>query len=56
MEDILDKTLDIVRRVDDASQEETPSMNGGGVRLFRRAPPGILFDHTGKKNNLKQVI
>lgn len=46
LEDILDKTLDIVRDIDDASQEDTPSMNGGGVRLFRRAPPGIVFDHT----------
>lgn len=56
MEDILDKTIEIVRDIDHASQE-APSVNGGGIRLFKRAPLGIVFDHTGKrKENLKQVI
>ncbi|MCD9559677.1 hypothetical protein HAX54_017838 [Datura stramonium] len=45
LEDMLDKTIEIVKDVDHASQEE-PSDNGGGIRLFKRAPPGIVFDHT----------
>ncbi|XP_059293953.1 uncharacterized protein LOC132047075 [Lycium ferocissimum] len=45
LEDMLDKTIEIVRDTDHASQEE-PSVNGGGIRLFKRAPPGIVFDHT----------
>ncbi|KAF3613841.1 putative 50S ribosomal protein L12, chloroplastic-like [Capsicum annuum] len=46
LEDMLDKSIEIVREVDHASQEDTPSTNGGGIRLFKRAPPGIVFDHT----------
>ncbi|XP_009617998.1 uncharacterized protein [Nicotiana tomentosiformis] len=45
LEDILDKTIEIVRDIDHASQE-APSVNGGGIRLFKRAPLGIVFDHT----------
>ncbi|CAN4079778.1 unnamed protein product [Withania somnifera] len=43
LEDILDKTIEIVKDVNHASQEDTPSVNGG-VRLFKRAPPGIVFE------------
>ncbi|KAJ8545992.1 hypothetical protein K7X08_018575 [Anisodus acutangulus] len=45
LEDMLDKSIEIVRDIDHASQEE-PSVNGGGIRLFKRAPPGIVFDNT----------
>lgn len=46
LEDILDQRIEIVRDIDDAFQEDAPSVNGGGIRLFKRAPTGIVFDNT----------
>ncbi|OIT34183.1 PREDICTED: uncharacterized protein LOC109245007 [Nicotiana attenuata] len=48
LEDILDKTIEIVRDNDRGASQEAPSTNGGGIRLFKRAPLGIVFDHTDK--------
>ncbi|CAM8989387.1 unnamed protein product [Rhodiola kirilowii] len=64
LEGILEKTLDIVEnsvekvdeRIDDG---EEVTANGGGIRLFKHAPPGVVFDHIDelrgptKRPNLK---
>lgn len=26
--------------------------DGGSIRLFKKAPPGIVFDHSGEENSL----
>ncbi|KAJ7952755.1 Ribose-5-phosphate isomerase A [Quillaja saponaria] len=44
LDDILEKTLDIVKDPTNALNED-PKMNEGGIRLFKNAPPGIVFDH-----------
>lgn len=28
--------------------EKDPETDEGGIRLFKHAPPGIVFDHIGK--------
>ena len=50
LDEILEKTTEIVR-------DPIPILDGdhktdeGGVRLFKNAPPGIVFDHIGKLLN-----
>ncbi|KAJ9564266.1 hypothetical protein OSB04_000232 [Centaurea solstitialis] len=45
LDDLLEKSLEVVRRQPTEVAENHSVINGGGVRLFRDAPPGILFDH-----------
>ncbi|XP_076922395.1 uncharacterized protein LOC143584177 [Bidens hawaiensis] len=44
LDDILEKSIQIVRQEPTKVEENNSISNGGGVRLFRDAPPGILFD------------
>ncbi|XP_076947059.1 uncharacterized protein LOC143618883 [Bidens hawaiensis] len=44
LDDILEKSIQIVRQEAAKVEENHSISNGGGVRLFRDAPPGILFD------------
>ncbi|KVI02728.1 uncharacterized protein LOC112512384 [Cynara cardunculus var. scolymus] len=45
LDDLLEKSMEIVRQQPTEVAENHSMINGGGVRLFRDAPPGILFDH-----------
>ncbi|KAL4568784.1 hypothetical protein LXL04_024400 [Taraxacum kok-saghyz] len=52
---ILEKSLQIVRQSPNKVAENDSIANGGGVRLFRDAPVGILFDQTNEvKGPLKR--
>ncbi|KAI3503015.1 hypothetical protein L1887_31449 [Cichorium endivia] len=44
LDDILEKTIEVVRHQPTEVAENHSNVNGGGVRLFRDAPLGILFD------------
>lgn len=42
------KSLDMVKNSEPVDNVDDPSVtNGGGIRLFKQAPVGIVFDHTG---------
>ncbi|KAG8384274.1 hypothetical protein BUALT_Bualt04G0101400 [Buddleja alternifolia] len=44
LDEILEKSIEVV--TDSAHVlDENPAVNDNGVRLFKRAPPGIVFDH-----------
>lgn len=45
LDDLLDKTIEVVRA---PVVEEDPAPEDAGVRLFRTAPRGIVFDKRGK--------
>ncbi|KAI3665651.1 hypothetical protein L6452_44280 [Arctium lappa] len=45
LDDLLEKSMEIVRQQPTEVTENHSMINGGGVRLFRDAPPGIVFDH-----------
>ncbi|XAR51366.1 hypothetical protein NMG60_11005974 [Bertholletia excelsa] len=45
LDDILEKSMEIVRDPIN-TLEDNPIITEGGVRLFKHAPPGILFDYT----------
>ncbi|KAK9670261.1 hypothetical protein RND81_13G189900 [Saponaria officinalis] len=48
LDDILEKSLFMVKDSDPVNAdviEDDPVANGDGVRLFKQAPVGILFDH-----------
>lgn len=42
----MEKNMEFVQEPIDVHPDE-PSDNEGGVRLFRKAPPGIVFEYTG---------
>ncbi|KAK7853565.1 hypothetical protein CFP56_035533 [Quercus suber] len=44
LDDILEKTLVTVRDPVDVPEND-PETDEGGIRLFKHAPPGIVFDH-----------
>ncbi|KAL8229233.1 hypothetical protein R6Q57_014133 [Mikania cordata] len=44
LDEILEKSLQVVRQEPTKVAENHSIINGGGVRLFRDAPPGILFN------------
>ncbi|MCL7043129.1 hypothetical protein MKW94_025598, partial [Papaver nudicaule] len=44
LEDMLDKSLEMVNEPNVVGDDEPEVNEGGGIRLFRRAPPGIVFD------------
>ncbi|KAL7608205.1 uncharacterized protein LOC111903106 isoform X1 [Lactuca sativa] len=46
LDDILEKTIEVVKHQPTKVAENHSDVNGGGVRLFRDAPVGILFDQT----------
>ncbi|KNA12099.1 hypothetical protein SOVF_129020, partial [Spinacia oleracea] len=46
LDDILTKSLDMVESSDPIDAiDDDPVLNDGGVRLFKQAPVGIVFDH-----------
>ncbi|XP_073157548.1 uncharacterized protein [Henckelia pumila] len=45
LDEILDKTLEVVPYTTPSTLDETSTPTDVGVRLFKRAPPGIVFDH-----------
>lgn len=49
MDDILERSLKVVKQKPTNEFTETINVDGGGggVRLFRDAPVGILFDQHG---------
>lgn len=47
LEDLLDKTLEVVSERAPIVEED-PAPEDAGVRLFRTAPRGIVFDKRGK--------
>lgn len=50
LESTLEITMDPVHVFDD-----DPMTNEGGIRLFKNAPPGIVFDHIGRSNFLNSI-
>ncbi|KAL2551650.1 hypothetical protein Fot_05269 [Forsythia ovata] len=44
LDDILERTIEVVRYTNQHIPEKDPTTSGG-VRLFKHAPQGILFDH-----------
>ncbi|CAI9780794.1 unnamed protein product [Fraxinus pennsylvanica] len=44
LDDILERTIEVVRHTDQLISEKDPTVTEG-VRLFKYAPQGILFDH-----------
>lgn len=54
LDDILDKSIEVVT---DAVHipEKDPATSDAGVRLFKLAPQGIVFDHVGEHMNLSLV-
>lgn len=44
---MLENTLEIVKNPSPVPDED-PEIYDSGVRLFRHAQPGIVFDHVGK--------
>ncbi|KAL7229218.1 hypothetical protein ACSBR2_007841 [Camellia fascicularis] len=47
LDDILEKTLEIVQERIHVLDNDA-MINDNGVRLFKHAPPGIVFDHIGE--------
>lgn len=45
LDDLLEKSIQVVQMQPTKVIENHSMTNGGGVRLFRDAPPGIVFDH-----------
>jgi len=45
LDEVLEKSLEIVRSTIPAASENSES--NGGIRLFRRAPPGVILDAFG---------
>ncbi|XP_021751422.1 uncharacterized protein LOC110717084 [Chenopodium quinoa] len=46
LDDIMRKSLDVVKTSDPIDiNDDHPVANNGGVRLFKQAPVGIVFDH-----------
>ncbi|KAI3451924.1 hypothetical protein Pfo_008589 [Paulownia fortunei] len=53
LDDILDKTIEVV--TDTAHiLEKDPALSDAGVRLFKRAPAGIVFDHRDELHGPKK--
>uniref|UniRef100_A0A5B7BYV5 Uncharacterized protein n=1 Tax=Davidia involucrata TaxID=16924 RepID=A0A5B7BYV5_DAVIN len=53
LDDILEKTIETVRDPIHAPDNNTV-INEGGIRLFKHAPPGIVFDHTDELQQPKK--
>ncbi|PIN11740.1 hypothetical protein CDL12_15653 [Handroanthus impetiginosus] len=53
LDDILDKSIEVVSYTAN-SMEKDPALNDAGVRLFRRAPAGIAFDHIDELHGPKK--
>ncbi|KAL8143613.1 hypothetical protein V2J09_016645 [Rumex salicifolius] len=51
---MLDERLEMVRNPINSMDEECPISSEGGVRLFKRAPAGIIFDHVEKLQGPKR--
>ncbi|CAL5366412.1 unnamed protein product [Camellia sinensis] len=47
MDDILEKTIEIVQEPIHVLDDDA-MINDNGIRLFKHAPPGIVFDHIGE--------
>lgn len=49
LDDIIGKSLEIVSTpMDVLDDEAVVNEEEGVIRLFKNAPPGIVFDHVGK--------
>lgn len=49
LDDIIGKSLEIVSTPMDVPDDEAVvNEEEGVIRLFKNAPPGIVFDHVGK--------
>ncbi|CAK9170805.1 unnamed protein product [Ilex paraguariensis] len=53
LDDILEKTIEVVRDPVHVPDDD-PVMDGGGIRLFKHAPPGIIFDHINELQGPKK--
>ncbi|KAF7809927.1 uncharacterized protein G2W53_036670 [Senna tora] len=53
LNDILENTLEIVKEPVPVLDED-PKINEGGVRLFKHAQPGIVFDHVDELQGPKK--
>ncbi|TVU48049.1 hypothetical protein EJB05_07671, partial [Eragrostis curvula] len=49
LDDMLEKNLEIIKAPPDPTETKTePTATGGGIKLFRKAPPGIKMDAIDK--------
>ncbi|KZV57018.1 hypothetical protein F511_08176 [Dorcoceras hygrometricum] len=51
LSDILDNSLEVVAFTTHDTLDKTSTPSDGGVRLFKHAPPGIVFDHIGDESS-----
>lgn len=56
LDDMLDKTIEVVTNTADIILEKHSPPDDTGVRLFKRAPSGIVFDHTGEKMSTRYKL
>lgn len=56
LEDILDQSIEWVSERSPKMVEEDPAAEDAGVRLFRSAPRGIVFDHRGENVLLTDIV
>ncbi|XP_019173316.1 PREDICTED: uncharacterized protein LOC109168915 [Ipomoea nil] len=54
LEDIIEKTIEVVSDTGDVMLEEPIRSSEGGIRLFKHAPAGIVFDHTNELNKSRK--
>lgn len=54
LDEILDKTLEVVPYTNHNTLDNTSTPSDGGVRLFKHAPPGIVFDHVDELHGPKK--
>lgn len=54
LDEILDKTLEVVPYTNHNTPDKTSTPSDAGVRLFKHAPPGIVFDHIDELHGPKK--
>ncbi|XP_031107972.1 uncharacterized protein LOC116012550 [Ipomoea triloba] len=54
LEDIIEKTIEVVSDTGNVMLEEPIRSSEGGIRLFKHAPAGIVFDHTNELNQSRK--
>lgn len=48
LDNILETTLELVEHSNSVPYDDDSKSSEGGIRLFKNAPVGVVFDHVGK--------
>ena len=51
LDNILETTLELVEHSNSVPCDDDSKSSEGGIRLFKNAPVGVVFDHVGKYFN-----